>query len=179
MKEEKYYNFQNIMKFLGFDYNFDKSNNKGYPFSRGKDNVEFGWGQILIPKYGIRQMVQNKISNIPDKPINEIVMMYQIPFITEGSTGIINQNISLSFEYGKEYKYGEITRSIYECCFWILENSVRTNDFYIIEREHVQEFFSYCIICNQWGLGTMKVCSSPQEKFGKELSVDDEVFKTE
>lgn len=167
MEEMKYYNFQDIMKFLSFDYNFDKSNNKGYPFNRSKENVEFGWGQILITKYGIREMVYNKICDIEDKPLDKIKMIYQIPFVEEGRTGIYNKNISLSFRYDKEYKYGRITKSIYECCLWILEHSVKTNDFYIIEGAHVLDFFSYCIKCNQWGLGTMKVCSSPQEKFGK------------
>lgn len=164
MKEEKYYSFQDILKFLNFDYEFEKKN-KEYPFSRGKENVEFSWGQVLIPKYGIKEMVQNKISNIEDESINKIKMMYQIPFIVEGSTGIINKDISLSFRYDKTYKYGDITKSIYECCFWILEHAIRTNYFYIITQDMVQEFFSYCVIDNQWGLGSTQICSSPQEKF--------------
>ena len=96
-------------------------------------------------------MVQNKVSDIKEKPISEIKMMYQIPFECEGKAGLINKNISLSFRYDKEYKYGEITKSIYECCFWILEHAVRTNDFYIIKEDMVQEFFSRCVIDNQWG----------------------------
>ena len=166
MKEEKYYSFQDILKFLNFDYEFEKKN-KEYPFSRGKENVEFSWGQVLIPKYGIMKMVQNKISDIQEKPINEIKMMYQIPFVVEERVGIINQNISLSFRYDKTYKYGDITKSIYECCFWILEHAIRTSDFYIITQDMVQDFFSYCVIDNQWGLGSMEVSSTPQEKFGQ------------
>lgn len=164
MEEQKYYNFNGILKFLSFDWEFEK-NDKRYPFNRGRDAVTFSWGQILIPKYGVRQMVQNKISDIKEKPISEIKMMYQIPFECEGKAGLINKNISLSFRYDKEYKYGEIKKSIYECCFWILEHAVRTNDFYIVKEDMVQEFFSYCVIDNQWGLGSLEVCSSPCEKF--------------
>lgn len=165
MEEKKYYGFQDILKFLNFDYEFEKSNTK-YPFNRGKNNVQFSWGQVLIPKYGIMQMVQNKISDIKEKPIKGLKMMYQIPFVVDGKVGVINKNISLSFRYDKEYKYGEVTKSIYECCFWILEHAIRTNDFYIISEDMVQEFFSYCVIDNQWGLGSMDICSAPQEKYG-------------
>ena len=164
MEEQKYYNFKDILKFLSFDWEFEKTDRR-YPFNRGRDVVTFSWGQILIPKYGIRQMVQNKVSDIKEKPISEIKMMYQIPFECEGKAGLINKNISLSFRYDKEYKYGEVTKSIYECCFWILEHAVRTNDFYIIKEDMVQEFFSRCVIDNQWGLGSLDVCSTLCEKF--------------
>ena len=170
MSEYKYYSFQKILEFLGFDYEFENEN-RNYPFNRGKEEVTFSWGQILIPKYGIREIVQNKISDIKETPITELKMMYQIPFLVDGKVGIINKNISLSFRYDKQYKYGDITKSIYECCFWILENSTRTNDFYVIKEDMVQDFFSYCVINNQWGLGSLEVCSSPQEKFGQFMSI--------
>ena len=165
MEEKKYYNFKEILKFLNFDYQFE--HNKEFPFNWGRDKVNFSWGQVLIPKYGIKEMVQNKISDIAEKPINEIKMMYQIPFTVDGREGgsIINQNISLSFGYDKEYKYGEITKSIYECCFWILEHATKTNDFYIIKGCKIMDFFSYCVIKNQCGIGSLEVCSSPCEKF--------------
>ena len=70
-KEEKYYSFQDILKVLGFDYEFDKKNKK-YPFSKGKDNIYFSWGQIIIPKCGIWEMVKNKVSDINESPISEI-----------------------------------------------------------------------------------------------------------
>ena len=164
MEEFKYYNFKEILKFLGFDYEFEKEHPQ-YPFSRGRDNVVFSWGQVLIPKYGIMEMVQNKISEIGDRPITEIKMMYQIPFFTNEGVGLINQDISLGFRYDKQFKYGNITKSIYECCFWILEYATRTNDFYVIKDDLVQEFFSYCVIDNQYGLGPMVVCSSCNEKY--------------
>lgn len=164
MEKQEYYSFQDILKFLNFDYEFDRKN-KEYPFYKGKENVEFSWGQVLIPKYGIKQMVQNKVSDIKENPLKEITMMYQVPFVVEGKTGIINKNISLSFRYDKEYKYGKVTKSIYECCFWILEHAIKTNDFYIITEDLVQNFFSYCVINNQWGLGSLKICTPPQEKF--------------
>ena len=160
-----YYSFQEILKFLGFDYEFEKKNRK-YPFNRGEEEVTFAWGQILIPKYGIRKTVQNKVSDIKETPITELNMMYQIPFLVDGEMGVINQNISLSFRYDKQYKYGDITKSIYECCFWILEHSKITNDFYIITGDMVQMFFSFFLIDNQWGLGSLEVCHTPQEKIG-------------
>ena len=164
-EERKWYSFKDILKFLSFDYKFE--HDKRYPFNWGRDKVNFSWGQVLIPKFGIREMVQNKISDIKEKPITEIKMMYQIPFTVDGreGSGVINQNISLSFRYDKTYKYGDITKSIYECCFWILEHATKTNDFYIISEGMVQDFFSYCVIKNQWGLGSLKVCSAPSEKF--------------
>lgn len=173
MEEKMYYSFQDILKFLGIDYEFERKEKKEYPFNREKENVTFSWGEVLIPKYGIMKMVQNKISGINEKPISEINMIYSIPFVEERNNehhvGSICKNISLSFKYDKEYKYGDITKSIYECCFWIIEHARRTNDFYIIKDDMVQEFFSYCVINNQWGLGSMVVCSSPNEKFGQPL----------
>ena len=96
--------------------------------------------------------------------------MYQIPFKNEwkdGTVGIgvINQDIQLTFRYDKEYKYGNITKSIYEVCFYILENATTTNDFYIITDEEVFTFFSHYIIPNQWGIGRMTVSISCDEKW--------------
>lgn len=172
-EEPKYQSFQDILRFLSFDYKFDTKD--GYPFNRDPKNVVFAWGQILIPKYGIREMVQNKISDIKECPIKEIKMMYQIPFIENNpknpsdiGLGVVNQNISLGFRYDKEYKYGEITKSIYEVCWAILEHSVKTNDFYII-KDYVQEFFSYYIIPNQWGIGATISGSMCKEKYFGEV----------
>ena len=44
MSEMKYYSFQEILKFLGFDYEFEKKNRK-YPFNRGKE-VTFSWDKF-------------------------------------------------------------------------------------------------------------------------------------
>jgi hypothetical protein len=163
--EEKYYNFQEILKFLNFDYEFEKKDR--YPFNAKKEDVTFSWGQIIIPKYGIWDMVNNKISNNQEKPISEIKMMYVIPFCETSKENIkcgsVNKNISLTFRYDKEYKYGDVTKSIYEVCFWILEHAIKTNGFYIITDDMVQEFMSYCVINNQWGLGSLTVCSPCNE----------------
>lgn len=172
-EEPKYQSFQDILKFLSFDYKFDTKD--GYPFNRDPKNVIFAWGQLLIPRYGIREMVQNKISDIKECPINEIKMMYQIPFIVNNpknpsdiGLGVVNQNISLGFRYDKQYKYGDITKSIYEVCWAIIEHSVETNDFYII-KDYVQEFFSYFIIPNQWGIGATISGSMCKEKYFGEV----------
>lgn len=169
MSEElKYYDLKNILKFLGIDYEFERKSR--YPFTKNPKQLSFSWGQILIPKYGIHEVVKNKISDVRDLPITEITMMYQVPFKNEcpdGSVGIgvINQDIRLTFRYDKEYKYGEITKSIYEVCFYILEHANFTNNFYIITNDDVFTFFSYYIIPNQWGIGRMTVSSPCVEKW--------------
>lgn len=162
--EVKYYNFKDILKFIGIDYEYTAKDRK-YPFNWNKEDIKFSWGQILIPKHGIQEMVQNKISDIKECPIKEIKMMYQIPFVLDGKTGIINKDISLSFRYDKEFKYGKITKSIYECCFWILQHSKKTNEFYIITDDMIFEFFNEYIIHNQWGLGALSVSAPVNEKY--------------
>lgn len=162
-KEFKYYNFQEILHFLSFDYKFTQTN-KQYPFNKKPEDIMFSWGQILIPKTGIENLVQNKISDVNDQQqIKEIKMMYQIPFIVDGKTGIINQNLSLSFRYDKEYKYGDINKSIYEVAYFIIRNSRKTNDFYIISDDTIQTFMSEFVINNQYGIGATEVCSTHLE----------------
>lgn len=162
-KELKYYSFQDILKFLSFDHEFERKDRK-YPFNKGREKVEFSWGQVIIPKNGIREMVQNKISDIKEQPLSEIKMIYSIPFrVDDGSFGSIYKDIRLTFRYDKQFKYGDITKSIYEVCFWILDKAVETNDFYIITNDTIQEFMSYCVCCNQWGLGSLVIGSSPTE----------------
>lgn len=169
MEEKKIYSFKEILEFLGYDYEFEK--HKVYPFNRGRKNVTFSWGQILIPRTGIREVVQNKISDIKELPLKEINMVCQIPFKVENKVGtdfgMINHNISLTFRYDKEWKYGDVNKSIYETCFCILEQAAKLNDFFIIGSDYFHEFFSYYIIDNQYGLGAMTICSSPSEKYIK------------
>lgn len=168
MEEKKYYNFNEILKFIGIDYEFDQKSRK-YPFTKGVDNVSFSWGQIIIPKQGIRETVQSKLSDSKECPLKKITMLYQIPFKVEdkdsSDIGVINKNISLTFRYDKEWKYGDINKNIYETCFYILEHSNESNDFFIITDEFIQDFFSYYIIDNQWGLGAMYISSPCVAKF--------------
>lgn len=172
MEEKKYYNLKGILDFLGFEYNFERA--KTYPFTKNRKDITFSWGQILIPKTGIREVVQNKISDIDELPIKEIHMMYQVPFKVEtkkgSDIGVINQNISLTFRYDKTHKYGEINKSIYEVCYYILENSRVTNDFYIITDDALFTFFSFYIIDNQWGIGALEVSSPCTEKYFEPLN---------
>lgn len=166
--EKKYYVFKDILDFLGFKYKFEHKDE--YPFNRDPKNITFSWGQILIPKYGIREMVQNKVSDNNAKPINEIVMMYQILFMIQNKDkldrcGMLNQDISLSFRYDKEYKYGTINKSIYEVCFYVLEHAIETNDFFIITDDYLFDFFSAYIIDNQWGLGALITTTACTENY--------------
>lgn len=168
MEEKKYYSLKDVLNWLNFDYQFELK--KPYPFNRKREDITFSWGQILIPKKGIRETVQNKISDIKECPLDEIVMMYQIPFKVEDkhrntNIGVINQDISLTFRYDKEYKYGNINKSIYEVCFYILENAVETNDFFIITSDSLFTFLSYYVIDNQWGIGALNVSSPPTSKY--------------
>lgn len=166
-EEKKFYTLTGILDFLGFAREFEHK--KPYPFNRNREDVTFSWGQIIIPKKGIREVVQNKISDIQELPIEEIVMLYQVPFKVDDKRGtdigVINQNISLGFRYDKEWKYGNIHKSIYETCFYILENAKETNDFFIITDDTLFTFFSYYIIDNQWGLGSLTVSSPCAEKY--------------
>lgn len=181
MKKKEYYVLDDILNWMGIDYEFEKG--KSYPFTRGKENVKFGWGQILIPRYGIRQTVQNKVSDIKEIPIKEIKMMYQLPFMVTGkrgpACGIINQNISLSFRYDKEWKYGDVTKSIYEVCFAILEYAKETNDFYIIDEDYLFNFMSNFVINNQYGLGALEVVSGPEQYYGDDRREQEEYDEEE
>jgi hypothetical protein len=92
----------------------------------------------------------------------------------EYNFGIINQNISLGFRYDKEYKYGEITKSIYEVCWYIVQNADETNDFFIITNGNIHDFFSYYIIANQYGIGATVPMHTPDEHyFGEVLNKND------
>lgn len=71
----------------------------------------------------------------------------------------------MTFRYDKTYKYGDINKSIYEVCFYILENAERTNDFYILKDDNIFTFFSHYIIDNQWGIGKECVGSGCHEKY--------------
>ena len=162
--------FQEVLDFLSFDYRFG-SKNYDYPFNKNREDVTFAWGQLCIPKFGIRETVQNKISDIKSIPIDGLQMLYQIPFVWqkqnyEPHLGIVNENISLTFRYDKTYKYGDITKSIFECCFFIVDRATETNDFYILQDEALMQFFREYIIPNQWGLGSTVATSGLREKYG-------------
>lgn len=166
IKEKIYYNFKDILKWLGFYSAFEWK--KEYPFTKDPSNVSFSWGQILIPSYGIYDVVKHKIKDTTSQiPINELHMMYNVPFlINEGnksSCGIVNNDISLTFKYDKQHKYGNITKSIYEVCFYILEHAIRSNDFYLIVDTNIMDFMSYFVINNQWVRGAMTICSTCSE----------------
>ena len=115
---------------------FENENNKEYPYNRNIEDIEFMYGYIVIPRYGIEKIVQNKISNIKEEVLDEITMLVQIPFINEGKIGVIAVNVSLSFRYDKQFKYGDINKSIAECCYFIEKHSKVMNDFYILYSDY-------------------------------------------
>ena len=77
-------------------------------------------------------------------------MLINIPFKCNDSLGVVTVNVSLSFKYGKEYKYGDIHKSLPEVCYAIEKYGKKTNDFYIIDADHFHDFMSYYVINNQW-----------------------------
>ena len=170
--EEKYYNMRDIMKFLSLDYEFQKEGTKNYPFNHQLEDLEFMWGYIVIPRYGIEKIVQNKISDKEYHNIlDEIKMMINIPFKCKEKIGVITRNVSLSFRYDKVYKYGDINKSIEEVCYAIEKYGTKTNDFYLITGDsYFQEFMSYFVINNQWGIGSMNVISSPTLKLNNSFN---------
>lgn len=161
MEEVKYYNFKEMIKWLNFAYFLRKE----YPFYKNDlENVKCSWGMLLIPSKGIEEVIQNKISDKETKDqLKEIVMIYQIPYEYKGDVGIINKNISLTFRYDKEFKYGNINKSIAEVCYFIEKHAKRLNDFYIIYPDYVHEFMSYFVINNQWGLGAEYIYNAPMQ----------------
>lgn len=178
MSELKYYCFEDIIKFLGLDFKFQWKPRE-YPFNKDPKDISCSWGQILIPEKGIRDTIINKLSDngsLERPSLTELNMVYQIPFMHEDRTGIINQDISLTFRYDKTYKYGDITKGIAEVCFYILEYGTKTNGFYIITDDCIQSFFSNCIIPNQWGIGSTFVSSPCCENMGfiETMEVKDE-----
>lgn len=150
-EETKYYNFKDLMKWLNFAYFLRDE----YPFKRKDlENIKAGWGMLIIPRKGIEETIEAKLSGNEEMPLKKISMLYQIPFTYNDKPGVISKNIDLTFRYDKTYKYGEINKNIAECCYFIQKYSKRMNDFYILDNEFVFEFMSYYVIDNQWGLGS-------------------------
>jgi hypothetical protein len=172
MEEEKYYNTVEILKFLGIEREFKYEKQTKYPFCDKPSQVKFSYGYITIPRKGIEKVIQNKISDKEYRDIlDEIKMLVHINFYNERTKGIgsIVVNLSLTFRYDKEYKYGDIKKSLPEVCYAIERMGTKTNDFYIIGTDTVHEFMSYFVINNQWGIGATEVISSPEVKVTDEF----------
>ena len=89
-------------------------------------------------------------------------MAIQVPFLRDGEHfGIIHINVSLDFRYDKSFKYGEVTKSLPETCLFILENSTRLNDFFLLSDEVACEFLNYYVLNSQYGLGRITSSSAP------------------
>ena len=167
MSRDEYYNINDIFNILGITREFERKC-PDFPFNYGADKVKFGWGDILIPRKGIRETILNKLKD-ESTYLKEINMIYCIPFIVsdyghkkgELKAGCLYKNIGITFDYGHQWKYGDIEKSIYETCFYIHEYGTVTNDFYIIQNDNVQEFLSYYVINNQYGIGALRVGSAP------------------
>lgn len=83
-EEFKFYTYEEILEFLGVKYDFENENNKNYPYNRNLEDIEFMYGYIVIPRYGIEKIVQNKISDKKENVLNKITMLVQIPFVHKG-----------------------------------------------------------------------------------------------
>lgn len=162
-KEVKYYNFEEILKKLNLYHDFNnKHEYLPQVFNHKIEEFDFSWGEIIIPKKGIRETVMNALSKNTEKILDELKFLWIIPYKLDKISPIINQeistygniyqNISLTFRYDKTWKWGEITNSIEECCFFILEYAKDIGDFYIITgKDNVQDFINQVIIPNQYG----------------------------
>ncbi len=160
MEEKKYYSAEQILRFLGLDYEFEKKN-RDYPFNRGFENVELQWPNITIPKGNIEKALWNKVRGINNDFKSEINMLVQVPFKTKmGDIGVIHVDLSLEWRYDKQFKYGDITTTFEEVCLYIFDRATRSNHYYIIGSEWGLDFMSYYVIPNQWGKGRLTVSSA-------------------
>ena len=148
-------------------------------------------GEIIIPKKGIRETVTNvlSISKKTEILLDELKFLWIIPYkldkvspITNGKIstyGNIYQNISLTFRYDKIWKWGEITNTIEECCFFILEYAKDVGDFYVITgKNNVQDFINEVIIPNQYGT-RCAWASEVLDAWSKPNPEDDSLVKTD
>lgn len=159
---EEWKNTAKILDFLGIKYEFEREGDKDYPFWKGLENIQFFTPYITIPQKGIEQVVLNKLSdeeNIEErkKEIKEIEMLVHIPYLIKNENQASNLivNLSLGFRYDKEWKYGDINKNKAEVCYAIMKYAKKTNDFYIIDSENFNNFMSYYVMNNQWGIGAM------------------------
>ena len=159
--EGKYYNFEEMIRWMNFAYFLRDE----YPFNRKDlENIKVGWGMLVIPRKGIEDTIKAQLrGGNTVLPLTEIHMLFQLPFIYDNKPGVISKNISLTFRYDKEYKYGDINKNIGECCYFIDRWATKHNDFYVLDNEMLFEFISYYVINNQWGLGSESISTSPTE----------------
>lgn len=182
MEDYKFYNTVEILDFLGIKYDFENNEGKQYPFKDKPSDIIFNYGYITIPRAGIEKIIQNKISDKDYHNIlDEIKMLVHIPFYCKRTknTGTIIVNVTVGFRYDKEYKYGDVNKSLPELCYTIEKYGRKTNDFYIINDDNINYFMSNYVMGTQWGIGAMEVVTSPQvivdDNF-KEIR-DDEMFE--
>ena len=171
---EEWKNTAKILDFLGIKYEFEREGDKKYPFCRGIENIQFFTPYITISQKGIEQVVLNKLSdeeNLEDRKneIEEIEMLIHIPYLIKNENEVSNLvvNVSLSFRYDKTYKYGDIRKSKAEVCYAIMKYARKTNDFYVLDSMNFNDFMSYYVMSNQWGIGTMLIIETLQENIDK------------
>ena len=170
MEEQRYYSTKEVLDFLGIRREFE--NGKQFPFWIKDKDILLNMPTIIIPREGIEKTILSGLRdcNIEGR-LYEIKMIIEIPYFiknrNEGDFGIIHKNVSLTFRGDKTWKYGDINRNIYEVCYTIQKYGTATNDFYIINNEFANDFMSYCVINNQWGLGSTTVSSTLTETYIK------------
>lgn len=170
-----------ILDFLGIRYEFEREGEKKYPFCKGIENIQFFTPYITISQKGIEQVVLNRLP-VEENPeerkneIKEIEMLIHIPYLIKNKNEVSNLvvNVSLSFRYDKTYKYGDIRKSKAEVCYAIMKYARKTNDFYVIDSMNFNDFMSYYVMNNQWGIGAMLIIETLQEDINKNF---ERVFK--
>lgn len=176
----KFYSQNEILEFLGIidDFKNAEKYNKPYPYKDNLEDLVFNYFYITIPKQGIHQAVQDKISQkynneIAVSALNEINMLVHIPFYCERTknTGCFIVNLTIRFRYDKTYKYGDITKSLPEVCYAIERHAKELNDFYILNEYYATEFMSNFVMHNQWAIGATEIISTPNYTLNKDYKM--------
>jgi len=170
MKEEMYRSSEKLIEELGIVRRFESDSLKEYPFNWNINLFEFQWASVMIPRGDIERIVWRACRGENFEGLNtDLKMLVQVPFLKEkDSFGIIHTNVSLTFRYDKQYKYGDVTKTLAETCFHIIQNSKKTNDYYILEADLASGFLNYYVLNSQHGLGAITATSAPVVRFGSE-----------
>lgn len=174
-KEPIYRTEKKMFEALGLKRQFESKHFNNYPFNFNIEDFEFQWASVLIPRGDIEKILWRKTRDENYNDLNtDIKMVAQIPFLRGNAHfGIINVNLSLSFRYDKQFKYGDVTKTLAETCLFILKNSKKSNDFFMLESDVASEFLNYYVLNSQYGLGAITATSAPSYSFDNTIEESD------